>query len=81
MKYLNWQKINLLSLETETFALIRSLLGNDKSTVMIVEIGASTSNVTIAKESIPLLSRSVDIGGKTITEAISNNLNIGKERD
>ncbi len=73
-------KINLLSLETETFALIRSLLGNDKSTVMIVEIGASTSNVTIAKESIPLLSRSVDIGGKTITEAISNNLNIGKER-
>ena len=73
-------KINLLSLETETFALIRSLLGNDKSTVMIVEIGASTSNVTIVKESIPLLSRSVDVGGVTITGAISNNLNIGKER-
>ena len=82
-KYVNifkLAKINLLSLETETFALIRSLLGNDKSTVMIVEIGASTSNIVIAKESIPLLSRSVDVGGVTITEAISNNLNIGKER-
>jgi len=73
-------KINLLSLETETFALIRALLGNDKSTVMVVEIGASTSNVIIVKESIPMLSRSIDIGGTTITEAISNNLNIGKER-
>lgn len=73
-------QINLLSLETETFALIRSLLGNDKSTVMIVEIGANTTNITVVDQSIPLLSRSVDIGGLTITKAISNNLNIGLER-
>ncbi len=73
-------QINLLSLETETFALIRSLLGNDKSTVMIVEIGATTSNITIVSQSIPLLNRSLDVGGLTITKAIGNNLNIGLER-
>ena len=73
-------QINLISLETETFALIRSLLGNDKSTVMIVEIGASTTNITIIDQSIPILSRSIDIGGFTITKAIGNNLNIGLER-
>ncbi len=73
-------QINLLSLETETFALIRSLLGNDKSTVMIVEIGATTSNITIVSQSIPLLNRSIDVGGITITKAIGNNLNIGLER-
>jgi len=73
-------QINLLSLETETFSLIRSLLGNDKSTVMIVEIGISTTDVSIVTNSIPILSRSIDVGGGTITEAISHNLDIGQER-
>jgi len=73
-------QINLLSLETETFSLVRSLLGNDKSTIMIVELGASTTDISIVYKSIPVLSRSIDIGGSTITKAISNNLNIGIER-
>ncbi len=73
-------QINLISLETEIFALIRSLLGNDKATVMIVEIGAATTSITIVDQSIPMLSRSLDMGGLTISKAISNNLNIGLER-
>jgi len=73
-------QINLLSLETETFSLIRSLLGNDKTTVMLVEIGANTTDISIINRSIPILNRSMDIGGFTITKAISNNLNIGIKR-
>lgn len=73
-------QINLLSLETETFALVRSLLGNDKSTVMIVEIGAKTTSFNIIEKSIPMLNRSIDIGGWTITRAIASSLNIGLER-
>lgn len=73
-------QINLLSLETETFSLIRSILGNDRSTVMLVELGASTTDVSIINNSIPVLNRSIDIGGITITKAISNYLNIGLER-
>lgn len=72
--------INLLSLETETFSLIRSLLGNDKTTTMMVEIGALTSDISIIKDSVPVLNRSIDVGGITITNAISKNLNIGMER-
>lgn len=73
-------QINLLSLETETFSLIRSLLGNDKSAIMIVEIGANTTDISIVNKSIPVLTRSIDIGGLTITKSISSNLNIGLER-
>lgn len=72
-------KINLLSLETETFSLIRSLLGNDKSTAMIVEIGANTTDVSIIDHSIPMLNRSIDIGGVKITEKIGRQLNITNE--
>lgn len=73
-------QINLLSLETETFSLVRALLGNDRSTVMIVEIGTNTTDISVVDKSIPMLNRSIDIGGHTITKAISANLNIDPER-
>lgn len=68
-------KITLLSLETETFSLIRSLLGNDKSTVMIVEIGANSTDISIVKESIPVLSRSLAVCSSTITKALAKKMN------
>lgn len=73
-------QVNLMSLETGTFSLIRALLGNDRSTVMLVEIGAGTTDVSIVDNSIPMLNRSIDVGGSTITQAISKYLNIGLER-
>lgn len=73
-------QINLLSLETETFSLVRSLMGNDKSAVVIAEIGANTTDIAVIDRGVPILSRSIDIGGLTITKAISANLNIGIER-
>ncbi|MFH1822199.1 MAG: type IV pilus assembly protein PilM [Patescibacteria group bacterium] len=82
-KYINifqTAEISLLSLETETFSLIRSLIGNDKSTIMVAELGANTTDISIISNSIPVLNRSIDVGGVTITKAISNNLNIGRER-
>jgi len=72
--------LNLLSLDTEQFALIRSLVGNDRSPLMIVDIGSVVTNVTIVSDNIPLLNRSIDIGGLTMTKAIANSLNISMSR-
>lgn len=73
-------KINLLSLETETFSIIRSLLGKDKSTVMLAQIGASTTDVSVVEAAIPILNRSIDVSGNTITKTISQNLHIGLDK-
>ena len=73
-------KLNLLSLETEAFALSRSLIGNDNSTVMIVDIGATTADICIIEEGVPILNRGIDTGGEFITKTIMNSLNINKER-
>lgn len=73
-------KFNLVNLETEVFGLIRSLLGNDKSTVMIAQLGASTTNIFIVDQGVPVLSRSIDIGGLHITKAISKSLNVSLEK-
>lgn len=80
MEIFKGARINLLSLETETFSLIRSLIGNDKSAVMIVEMGANTTDISIIDQSIPILSRSIDIGGIAITKSISSYLNVDWQR-
>lgn len=73
--------LNLLSLETETFSLIRSLLGNNnKSAVILLEIGAGTTDVSLIENAIPVFSRSIDVGGDMISKTISQHLNIGIER-
>ena len=72
--------IQLKSLETETFSLIRSLIGNDTSPILLVELGASTTDVSIVESSIPRLNRSIDIGGNTITEYLSKQLKIDKDQ-
>lgn len=72
--------LNLLSLDTEPFALIRSLVGNDKSTIMILDIGSVVTNISIVINGIPILNRSIDIGGLTITKAIANSLNVSLAR-
>lgn len=72
--------LNLLSLETENFALIRSLIGNDKSNILLIDLGATTSSITVVEKGIPVLSRSLELGGQMITKAISVSLNINLDR-
>ncbi len=72
--------LKLISLETESFALERSLLGGEPGSFMIVDVGAVATNITITVNSVPLLNRSIDVGGETITKAIANSLNVDAER-
>ncbi|MFH1866659.1 MAG: type IV pilus assembly protein PilM [Patescibacteria group bacterium] len=72
--------LELLSLETEAFSLERSLLGPDPSLVLILDIGALTTDLVIVDDHIPVFNRSIDIGGVTVTKAISNSLNIDQTR-
>ena len=76
-KYLDIFKgagLNLISLETETFALVRSLVGIDKSAIAIINMGAMSTAISIIKNGVPFLSRSLNIGGLTITNELSASL-------
>lgn len=72
--------LTLLSLETESFALARSLVGNDPAVVMIADVGSLTTDLTVVEAGVPILTRSIDIGGKTITAAIAAGLGIDVAR-
>jgi len=72
--------LQLVALETEAFSLERSLIGHDKAPIMIVDIGAVATDIVVFSEGIPMLTRSIDVGGDTITKTIASTLRVSNER-
>jgi len=73
-------KLNLTSLETEAFALIRSLVGKDKARIMIVDIGYERTNLSIIDQGIPYLHRSIKAGGADVTKMIAKQMGVSLEQ-
>lgn len=72
--------LQITNLETEALALERSLIGTDPSPVMIVDIGAMATDIVVVVDGIPLINRSIDVGGNTMTKSIAQSLNIDQDR-
>lgn len=68
--------LELRALETEAYALIRALIGKDPSTVMLIDFGTLRTSLIVVRQGIPFLTRSISLGGVTITRAISKTLGI-----
>lgn len=68
--------LDLVSLETEPFALIRSLVGTDKSPIMVLDIGSFRTNMTIVENGVPFLNRSIKVGGAMVTRKIAEQLSV-----
>lgn len=73
-------KINIEAMEVENFATARCLLGNDKGTFMIVNIGAKATDFTVVSDGFVRVTRSVDVGGVEISRAIASGLGIDLQR-
>ncbi len=65
-------KIELVSLETEAFALMRSLVGKDTAKVMIVDIGGDRTNIVITERGVPYVTRGIKSGGMLVTQALAS---------
>ncbi len=72
--------LNLVSIETEMFALSRSIVGTQPGEIMIVEIGAAVTDIIIMQNGVPFFGRSLEHGGAGITRAITNSLHISDKR-
>ncbi len=72
--------LELISLETEAFAQIRSLIGKDRTSIMIIDIGSMRTNLSIIEKGVPFLNRSIATGGLSITQTISKTLGIPFEQ-
>lgn len=64
------------ALELEPFALVRSLIGNDKGKFIIVDIGAKNTSLNLVDNGSVYINRSLNVGGTNITNTISTALKI-----
>lgn len=71
--------LELQELETEAFALSRSLVGSDKTISMIVDVGAERTNLFIIDNSIPVTHRSLHLGGNDIDGVLAKQLGLSQE--
>ncbi|MEK7122476.1 MAG: pilus assembly protein PilM, partial [Patescibacteria group bacterium] len=72
--------LELVGLETEMFALSRSIVGTQPGEIMIVEIGSAVTDIIIMENGIPFFGRSLEMGGASLTRAIVNSLHINEKR-
>jgi len=73
-----FKKIRLqpLALETESLSLARSLIKNQKETILIVDIGARTTNFSIFDAGRLRLSITTDVAGNKFTQALNQKLTV-----
>jgi len=82
-KYLElYQQANLnpLALEIDPLALARSLVGTEIEPLILVDIGAYETSISLVEKGVLRFSRTITSGGETITKAIASNLNIEEQR-
>lgn len=68
--------LNLESLEPESVALERSLIGRDQSVAMVVDMGAERTNFYIIDQSAAITHNSIELGGERINKILVDTLKI-----
>lgn len=73
VKVLSKAGLTLKSLETEVIAATRSLVGNNSfsPTTLIVQMGATTTDLAVVSSGLILLTRSISTGGLALTRTIA----------
>lgn len=72
--------LELEVIEIEALALIRSLVQDKSKNDVIIDIGAKVTGINFVKEGLLQLTRNLNVGGDTITEKISQALNLQAHR-
>jgi type IV pilus assembly protein PilM len=69
-----------IALEIEALALIRSIIGHDQGSNLLIDIGASATHLNITEHGNLMLTRNIPVGGETITRKIAESLKITYSR-
>lgn len=72
--------LNPQALEIESLSLIRSLVGEDLNTILLIDIGAKSTSINLVDGGYLRLSKNLNVGGDTITSSIAQSLSVNFPR-
>jgi len=64
-------------IETELMAVVRSVAPTDKS-VLVVDFGAKSTDIAVAKNGVLMLSRSINLAGEALTRSVTQFLGVSE---
>lgn len=68
--------LNLMSLETDAFSLVRSLINVDPTPALVLDFGSHATNILAVNQGRLVYTRSFPNGGETFTQAVANALDL-----
>ncbi len=72
--------LTVRAIESETFSMARALLPrNDKDTVLIIDIGRTTTKLTVVGSRIPRFATTLEIGGHALTLAVQKHFGVTED--
>ncbi|KND50128.1 MAG: type IV pilus assembly protein PilM [Parcubacteria bacterium C7867-008] len=72
--------IEVRALESETFALPRAILPHgDTETVMVIDIGKTTTKLLVVSHRLPRFATTLDVGGHALTLAVQKHFGVTEE--
>ncbi len=78
-KILQLAGLSLTAVESEVFSLSRALVGNDKSTLVLIDIGARSVSLSIVDNGYIRMVGNLEMGGLKLTKTISEQMKISLE--
>ena len=72
--------LKLRALEIESLSLARALIASDPTPTLMVDIGARSTNIAVIDKGFIKHNSQTDFGGASLTQAVSNGLNINARR-
>lgn len=70
--------LELSTIEPEVFGVIRSLIGQDPSPAVVVDIGAGETDVYLVERGAPFAYRTLKVGGERFTAMLAEKLGVEK---
>lgn len=72
--------LDVTAIEPDAFGLTRSLVPNQNIAVVVLDVGANSTDLVIVYQGIPRLIRSIAVGGETLVRAAAQNLNLDHDQ-
>ena len=65
-----------IALEIEALSLIRSLVGEDTNTILVIDVGAKSTSINLVESGYLRLSKNLNVGGDTVTTSLAQSLSV-----
>ncbi len=80
LRSLDASNVTVRAIESETFSMPRALLPyGDTETVLIIDIGRTTTKLSVVSHQVPLFATTLDIGGHALTLAVQKHFGVSEE--